>query len=142
MVNYKDGTTLAQLSLPDMKGPIGYALNFPRRHDLMIRNIDFVNLGSLEFFEPDRKKFYALDLVERVGKDLRLGVIFNAAKEVAMEKFITGELNFLDMASLVEIALNEATLIQQAKYGHGSFDEIVNVDLCTRTFLKNISFKD
>ena len=64
-----------------------------------------------EFHEPDIKKFPALDIVEKVGKNLDLGVIFNAAKEVALDRFISGEIGFLDMAYLVEKTLEESSLI-------------------------------
>ena len=82
MVNFKDGTTIAQLAVPDMKGPIGYALNYPERNELGIENINFTEVGQLEFFEPDCEKFHSLKIVENVGKNLNLGVVFNAAKEV------------------------------------------------------------
>ena len=94
MVNFKDGTTMAQLAVPDMRGPIGYSLNYPERNELGIENINFSEIQRLEFFEPDYDKFHSLKIVENVGNNLNLGVIFNAAKEVAVEKFITGEIKF------------------------------------------------
>ena len=64
-----------------------------------LENIDFTKISSLEFYEPDKKKFPALDIIKKVGKNLDLGVIFNAAKEIALDRFICGEIAFLDMAN-------------------------------------------
>ncbi len=140
MVNFKDGTTIAQLSLPDMKGPIGYALNYPERNDLGVENINFTEVRQLEFFEPDCEKFQSLKIVENVGKNLNLGVIFNAAKEVAVEKFISGEINFLDMALIVEKAINERSLLELTKSARQSFLSLVEIDLATRDFSRNVNF--
>lgn len=138
MVNFKDGTTMAQLSMPDMKGPIGYALNYPKRDYLMLDNVDFLKLGRLEFFEPDLDKFHSLRVVEAVAKNLNLGVIFNAAKEVALERFISGEINFLDMALVVERALNEASLIEYTKMEPQTYLSILNADNVTRQFARKV----
>ena len=140
MVNFKDGTTIAQLAVPDMKGPIGYALNYPERNELGIENINFTEVGQLEFFEPDFKKFHSLKIVETVGRNLNLGVIFNAAKEIAVEKFISGEINFLDMALLVEKAINEKSLRDLTKSENQTFLSLVDTDLATREFSRNVNF--
>ena len=140
MVNFKDGSTIAQLSVPDMKGPIGYALNYPERNELGVENINFTEVGHLEFFEPDCEKFQALKIVENVGKNLNLGVIFNAAKEVAVEKFISGEINFLDMALVVEKAINEKSLRELTKSAKQTFLSLVELDLATRDFSRNVNF--
>ena len=62
---------------------------------------------------PDKKKFRSLEIVEKVGRNLDLGVIFNAAKEIALDRFILGEIAFLDMADLVEKTLAESSLINK-----------------------------
>ncbi len=140
MVNFKDGTTIAQLAVPDMKGPIGYALNYPERDTIGLENINFTEVGQLEFFEPDYEKFHSLKIVEKVGRNLNLGVIFNAAKEVAVEKFISGEINFLDMALIVEKAINEKSLLDLTKSGKRTFLSLVEIDLAARDFSRNINF--
>ncbi len=140
MVNFNDGSTLAQLSLPDMKGPIGYALNYPKRLNIDLENIDFTKLGSLEFFEPDKKKFPALDIVEKVGKNLDLGVIFNAAKEIALDKFISGEIAFLKMADLIEKTLEESSLINNISAMSQNATGIKELDELTREFAKKLKF--
>ena len=140
MVNFKDGSTLAQMSLPDMKGPIGYALNYPKRLYLGLKNIDFTKINALEFYKPDKKKFPALDIVEKVGRNLDLGVIFNAAKEIALDRFISGEIAFLDMANLVEITLEESSLINRIEKAPQNVSGILELDELTRVFAKKLKF--
>ena len=140
MVNFKDGSTLAQMSLPDMKGPIGYALNYPKRLYLGLKNIDFTKINALEFYEPDKKKFPALDIVEKVGRNLDLGVIFNAAKEIALDRFISGEIAFLDMANLVEKTIEESSLINRMEKAPQNVSDILELDALTRVFAKKLRF--
>ena len=140
MVNFNDGSTLAQMSLPDMRGPIGYALNYPKRLSIDLENIDFTKLNALEFFEPDKKKFPALDLVEKVGKNLDLGVVFNAAKEIALDRFISGEIAFLNMAELVEKTLEESSLINKITHVSQNAMGILELDELTREFAKKMKF--
>ena len=140
MVNFKDGSTLAQMSLPDMKGPIGYALNYPKRLYLGLKNIDFTKINALEFYKPDKKKFPALDIVEKVGRNLDLGVIFNAAKEIALDRFISGEIAFLDMANLVEITLEESSLLNRIEKTPQNISGILELDELTRIFAKKLKF--
>ena len=140
MVNFKDGSTLAQMSLPDMKGPIGYALNYPKRLYLGLKNIDFTKINALEFYEPDKKKFPALDIVEKVGRNLDLGVIFNAAKEIALDRFISGEIAFLDMANLVEKTIEESSLINRMETAPKNVSDILELDELTRVFAKKLKF--
>ena len=142
MVNFKDGSTLAQMSLPDMKGPIGYALNYPKRLYLGLKNIDFAKINALEFYKPDKKKFPALDIVEKVGRNLDLGVIFNAAKEIALDRFISGEIAFLDMANLVEITLEESSLTNRIERAPQNLSGILELDELTRVFAKKLKFKE
>jgi 1-deoxy-D-xylulose-5-phosphate reductoisomerase len=140
MVNFNDGSTIAQMSLPDMRGPIGYSLNYPKRQDIGLMNIDFTKQAPLEFYKPDKKKFRALDIVEKVGLNLELGVVFNAAKEIALDKFISGEIGFLDMAALVEKTLEETSLINKVLRKSVNISDILEVDKCTRAVAKNFVF--
>ena len=140
MVNFNDGSTLAQMSIPDMKGPIGYALNYPKRKNVDLENIDFTKLNALEFFEPDKKKFPALEIVKKVGKNLDLGVVFNAAKEIALDRFISGEIAFLNMADLVEKTLEESSLINRIKSAPQNAVGILELDEITREFAKKLKF--
>ena len=140
MVNFNDGSTLAQMSIPDMKGPIGYALNYPKRLSVDLENIDFTKLNALEFFEPDKKKFPALEIVKKVGKNLDLGVVFNAAKEIALDRFISGDIAFLNMADLVEKTLEESSLINRIKSASLNAAGILELDEITREFAKKLKF--
>ncbi len=140
MVNFKDGTTLAQLSLPDMRGPIGYSLNYPKRLNIDMDNIDFAKIGSLEFYEPDKKKFRSLEIVEKVGRNLDLGVVFNAAKEIALDRFISGEIAFLDMVDLVEKTLAESSLVNKITKKPQNVSDIFEIDELSREIAKKIKF--
>ena len=140
MVNFNDGTTLAQMSLPDMRGPISYSLNYPKRLKIDLESIDFTKINTLEFHEPDIEKFPALDIVERVGENLDLGVIFNAAKEVALDRFISGEIGFLDMANLVEKTLEESSLITRLMDTPQNVPEILELNELTREIAKKLKF--
>ncbi len=138
MVNFNDGSTLAQMSLPDMKGPIAYSLNYPKRLQINLKNIDFTKIKTLEFYEPDIEKFPALAIVEKVAKNLDLGVIFNAAKEVALDRFILGEIAFLDMADLVEKTLEENLLLNKINTAPQNVSEIIELNELTREIAKKL----
>ena len=140
MVNFQDGTTLAQMSLPDMRGAIGYSLNYPKRLNIDLENIDFKKIGALEFYEPDKEKFRSLKVVEEVGKNLDLGVVFNAAKEIALDRFISGEIAFLDMVDLVEKTLAESSLVNKIVKSPQDVSDILEIDKLTRVIAKKIKF--
>jgi 1-deoxy-D-xylulose-5-phosphate reductoisomerase len=106
MVGFRDGSILAQLGPSDMRGAIGYALNWPERRALSVERLDFAALGRLDFAPVDPERFPALRLA---GEVLALGglagAVFNAAKEAALDAFLAGAIGFLDMAVLVEHVL-------------------------------------
>ena len=138
MVNFKDGSTLAQMSLPDMRGSIAYSLNYPKRLNIELENIDFTKIGALEFYKPDKEKFRSLIIVEEVGKNLDLGVVFNAAKEIALDRFISGEIAFLDMVDLVEKTLAESSLANKIINTPRDVSDILEIDKLTRVIAKKI----
>ena len=108
MVEYADNSIIAQLGAPDMRGAIGYALNWPNRATLPIEKLDFGTMSSLDFVTPDEARFPALRLARRVLEIGGLaGAVFNAAKESALDRFISGDIGFLDMARLVETVLED-----------------------------------
>src|SRR5205085_9142147 len=89
MVEFVDGSIIAQLSTPDMCLPIQYALTYPARAASDRVQTNLAKLGSLTFEEPDRDRFPALDLARRAGEiGGTLPAVFNAANEVAVEAFI------------------------------------------------------
>lgn len=102
-VEFRDGSVLAQLSLPDMKLPIQYALTWPERAASLVKPLDFVKLSRLDFFKPDFRRFPCLELAFYAAKK---GGIFpaalNAANEVAVKLFLDGALKFTDIPRVVE----------------------------------------
>src|SRR5262249_62211213 len=98
-VDFRDGSVLAQLSPPDMRLPIQYALTFPERPPGPARRLDWEGLATLQFERPDRETFTALDLgyeVARAGGTS--GAVLNAANEAAVGQFLDGRLPFLCIA--------------------------------------------
>ncbi len=106
LVEYIDGSILAQLGPPDMKLPIAYALTYPERLAWDWPRLDIRALGSLTFEEPDLKRFPALALAYAAGRQGGTApAILNAANEVAVEAFLAGELDFPGICACVESVL-------------------------------------
>ena len=106
LVDYSDGSTLAMLSNPDMKVPISYALSYPKRMKIKHDKMDLAKLQNLSFFEPDEKKFPALRICREVMEvDGSAPAVLNAANEVAVERFLKGEISFDKISEVVEKTL-------------------------------------
>jgi 1-deoxy-D-xylulose-5-phosphate reductoisomerase len=102
MVEFVDGATVAQLSMPDMRLPIGYALSFPERLPVAYGAIDWTTLPALEFEEPDRTVFPCLDLAYQAGRTGDLAPAWlNAANEVAVAAFLSGRIPWATIAEVV-----------------------------------------
>lgn len=108
MVTFTDGATIAQLSNPDMRLCMGYALAWPDRFDVAYGAIDWAELGRLDFEQPDRAGFPCLDLAIAAG---RLGETapawLNAANEVAVDAFLDGVLPWVDIGRLLADVLDQ-----------------------------------
>lgn len=108
LVEYTDGSTLAQLGNPDMRTPIAHALGWPDRLESGVQSLDMLALGSLRFEAPDRDKFRCLVLAEAAG---RVGgtapAILNAANEVAVEAFLERRLNFDGIPVVIDQVLSQ-----------------------------------
>ncbi|MBP6736600.1 MAG: 1-deoxy-D-xylulose-5-phosphate reductoisomerase, partial [Rhodobacteraceae bacterium] len=103
MVAFNDGGVIAHLGAPDMRHPIGFALNWPARAALPVARLDLARLGSLTFRAPEPARWPALRLAGEVMAVRGLaGAAFNAAKEIALDRFIAGQLGFMAMAGVVE----------------------------------------
>lgn len=104
----RDNTNLAQLSLPDMKSAIGYALSYPDRLDGPIQKLNLAQMARLEFFEPDTVRFPCLALAR---KALRLGqshvIALNAANEIAVEAFLAKKIRFTQIPEVIDAALQK-----------------------------------
>jgi len=108
MVEYVDGSTLAQLSSPDMRTPIASCLAWPERISAPSPKLDLAELGRLEFEQPDLTRFPALRLArECLEKGSEASTVLNAANEVAVEAFLASRIGFLDIARIVETCLEK-----------------------------------
>jgi 1-deoxy-D-xylulose-5-phosphate reductoisomerase len=109
MVELRDGSVIAQLSLPDMRLPIQYAFSYPDRWDAALPSLDIARLGTLEFAAPDLDRFRCLRLaywaLERGGA---WPIVLNAANEVAVGAFLASRLPFRSIAPVIERALEAA----------------------------------
>ncbi len=107
LVGFRDGAMLAHMGSPDMRHAIGYALNWPDRRELPVAPLDLVALGRLTFEAPDPRRYPALMLAREVMAAGGLaGAAFTAAKERALDHFITGRIRFTDMAAIVAAVLD------------------------------------
>ena len=106
LVEYRDGSVVAQLGIPDMRIPIAYALSYPERLELGLSRLSLTACGALDFEPPDHKRFPALQLAYEA---LSLGgikpAVLNAANEVAVEAFLAGRIGFTRIAEIVGAAL-------------------------------------
>ena len=118
LVEMRDGSTLAQLSLTDMRIPIQYALTCPERRDSALRSLDLGRVGSLEFFEVEEKRYPLIVFARRAleaGKSLP--VALNAANEVAVEAFLKRRIGFSDIAAVVGEVLERHRLSEVESLG-------------------------
>ena len=103
MVEYVDGSVVAQLSNPDMRLPIQYALTYPERAPSSIKPLNFAEVGKLEFYKPDFNKFPCLKLAYYVAKKGHtLPAVMSAANEVAVAAFLNREIKFTDIVKIVK----------------------------------------
>ena len=108
MVEYIDGSTIAQLSPPNMKGPIAYALNWPARLPVATKAMDWSEQHTLEFEPIDNERFPVIELARRCGElGGGLPAIFNAANEVAVAAFLAGQISFTSIIESVDLAVQK-----------------------------------
>ena len=106
LVEYRDGSTICQLGPPDMRVPIQYALTYPHRLSLPVKQVNLAELGQLTFEAPDMERFPALRLAyEVLEQGSTAATVFNAANEVAVAAFLKEEIPFLDILRVVETCL-------------------------------------
>ena len=102
MVEYADGSVIAQMGHPDMREAIQFAFSFPHRLTLNNRKLNFAELGNLSFFAPDKEKFPALGLAyESLAKGGNMACIMNAANEAAVAAFLQEKIGFYDITDVV-----------------------------------------
>jgi 1-deoxy-D-xylulose-5-phosphate reductoisomerase len=113
MVEFCDGSVIAQMGMPDMKVPIQYALTYPERSPLPVRALDLSSIGSLTFKKPDMEKFPALRLGYQAAKEGgTMGATLNAANEVAVQAFLNGQIQFTEIVSYVEKVIHNHHFIK------------------------------
>lgn len=130
MVEYEDGSVIAQLGASDMRIPIQYAFSYPNRWDTPCSRVDFREIASLSFGAPDMETFRCLALAERAGiEGGTYPCVLNAANEIAVHAFLNDECSFTDIACLVERAL-DAHMREEAE----SIEQLRDVDAWARSF--------
>ncbi|MES0809076.1 1-deoxy-D-xylulose-5-phosphate reductoisomerase [Roseibium sp. SCPC15] len=132
LVQYRDGSLLAQLGSPDMRTPIAHCLSFPRRMEVPVKRLDLAELGTLTFEAPDLMRFPALRLaLEAMNSGDIASAALNAADEVAVEAFLSGRIGFLDIPAAIEAVLAELTTAGSMS-AFASVDEVLDLDLEAR----------
>ena len=125
LVQFRDGSLMAQLGAPDMRIPIQVALTWPDRLKLETKRLDLPTLAKLTFFEPDFNKFRCLALAFDAGR--RGGIVpsmMNAANEVLVDRFLKGNLKFTDIPKYVEMVMDKAPNVT----GHLSLEQVLEAD--------------
>ena len=112
MVEYSDGSVIAQLGHPDMREPIQFALGWPFRLPLNNRKLNFAELGSITFHAPDKERFPALGLAyASLEKGGNMSCIMNAANEAAVAAYLRGEIGFYDITDIVSDCMNGSDFV-------------------------------
>ncbi len=128
MVSYRDGSVIAQLGIPDMKGAIAYSISYPERLPLNQPIPDFAGMGALTFQKPDFEKFPCLDLAFKAcdtGKTLP--AVLNAANEMAVQAFLDQRLSFAKIPKVIEKTMSRHSVAE-----HTSLDDILEADKWAR----------
>ena len=134
MVEFTDGATIAQLSLPDMRLPIAYALGWPDRSGVSFGAVDFAKIGRLDFERPDLTTFRCLALAYDAGRNGGSAPAWlNAANEVAVDAFLNGNLSWLGIADVLDEALDlhDGTVLSDV-------ESVIDVDRRARQVTRSI----
>lgn len=130
MVEFSDGATIAQLSMPDMRLPIAYALGYPHRSQIPVGEVDWSQLTTLNFEIPDRAVFRCLAIAYQVG---RIGgtapAWMSAANEIAVEAFLAGNISWMRIPDIIETTLQHHDAVVPT-----TIDEILDADRSARRY--------
>ena len=133
-VQFKDGSIIAQIGIPDMKLPIQYALAYPARIKNNFKRFSFFDYPSFSFEKPDEKVFRNLFLAKRaVNKGGNMPCILNAANEIAVEAFLKEKISFLNMSDLIENCMEKITFVKNP-----TLDDYLHCDSETRRLAKKL----
>ena len=139
IVGFNDGGMMAHIGPPDMLHSISFALHHPLRMNLNVARLDFTAIGQFSFMAADELRYPALRLAREVMDQGQLwGVTFNAAKEVALDRFIACEIGFLDMAKLVELVLYDLDKAGNLKSTPRDLQDIILADKLTRKIARDL----
>ena len=128
MVEFQDGSVMAQLGIPDMRIPISYALSYPNRLPNKLPSLDLIEIGKLTFLKPDEVKFRCLHLAKQVmSGEGTLTAVLNAANEVAVAQFLERKIAYTQIPQVVE----ETLQAHQSVIPH-SLEEIIEADQWAR----------
>jgi 1-deoxy-D-xylulose-5-phosphate reductoisomerase len=128
LVEFVDGSLIAQMSIPDMRIPIQYALFYPERLPTNNRPLDLAQIKTLSFYEPDQKKFPCLEICyQAIDAGGTAPTVLNGANEVAVEAFLEGKISFVDISKIVKKSLKR----HQVK-DSPNLDDILNADRWAR----------
>jgi 1-deoxy-D-xylulose-5-phosphate reductoisomerase len=132
LVHYCDGSVLAQMSAPDMRTPIAYSLAWPERMNAPTERLDLTRLGQLTFEAADEVRFPALRIArEALQTGGTAPTILNAANEIAVERFLAGEIGFMTIPKVVEAAI-EASISEIGIAHAATLDEVIETDRAAR----------
>jgi 1-deoxy-D-xylulose-5-phosphate reductoisomerase len=128
MVEFIDGSVMAQLGTTDMQIPIQYAMTYPGRANSPVSRLDLTRTGKLHFEKPDRRKFPCVDLAYEAGKKGgTYPAVLNAANEVAVNRFLKEEISFNHIPRIIE-----KTLRKYRPLTNGTLDGILRADRWAR----------
>ena len=133
MVEFGDGSTIAQLSQPDMRLPIGYALNYPERLDVPFGRLDWDKVGRLDFERADEKVFRGLALAYAAARSGGTApATFSAANEVAVDAFLQRRIDWLAIADVIDETLDATTASEP-----GTVDDVLEADRLAREIARS-----
>lgn len=139
LVEYDDGSVLAQLSSPDMRTPIASALAWPQRMRAPVERLRLGDIARLDFEAPDEVRFPALRLArEVIAAGGTAPAVFNAANEIAVAAFLDQRIGFLDIAASVEEVLERSVDDPDMPKGVTSFDDVYAIDARSRELARNL----
>jgi len=134
LVEFVDGSLLGHLGVPDMRLPIQYAFSYPERWESACERLNLLQLGELNFYPPDHKKFPALELAVSAGRrGGTMPAVMNAANEIAVESFLEGKLRFKDIPVMVERVMGQHRVV-----ANPSLSEIMAADKWAREACRRI----
>ena len=129
MVEYNDGSVIAQMGIPDMITPISYALSYPKHLKTSLPQLRLESIGKLTFFEPDMVKFRCLKLaINALKTGKSMPAVLNGANEIAVASFLEGKVSFLHIPEIIE-----KTMDAHNAYPVNTVQSVIEADLWART---------